>query len=690
MRRQLIIAAACLAVITVAWSQAPATSLDGYQGKVPRFISEQKGIDVRGTSLSPEATGGPDGFGYTFIDSNEGGGPAYSWVELDASGTQVQLGDDEVSASVPIGFSFAFYSGSFTTVAFSSNGFLVFGGDTNSDLSNDCPIPNAGGANNLIGVMWDDLDPGDNSDPLWYQSFGAGSCPYGSYAGACFVAEYQGYSLYNSGGAVDNSAGTFEVILFDDATFLLQYQDVGTQSGSSATVGIENGDGSIGLAYSCDSASLASNLAILFELPEGADLALTKTALTDPVAPGGNATFALDLVNNGPLDATGVMVTDMVPSGMTYVSDTCGGGLAGSTWTWNVGGLVDGASAQCSITMTVDVCAALSNTATATCNEPDLPGDSTSTVTLNSSFDVIEDGSFEAGTPNPFWNEASTNFGTPLCDEGGCGTGGGTAGPLTGDWWAWFGGATTDETAIVNQDVVIGPGSTLSFYLWAPTPTAGTADGTFDVYIDSTSIFQIAQGAAPYDTGYQLVTLDLSAFGDDASHNVRFEGIQNGPDVVTFNVDDVALTSCGTAAEADLAIQKTGGIGSYGIMVTNNGPDDASGVAVTDPLPAGVTYVSDTCGGSVNGQLWTWNIGGLANGASVSCTISVQVTNPMNTTNVATVSTSDNDPVGSNNSATAVLQEEAVPAIPTLGTIGALILILVLGGCAVLVIRRFA
>ena len=51
---------------------------------------------------------------------------------------------------------------------------------------------------------------------------------------------------------------------------------------------------------------------------------------------------------------------------------------------------------------------------------------------------VVQDGGFEAGTPNPFWTEASTNFGTPLCDEAGCGNGGGTSFPLTGSWWAWF------------------------------------------------------------------------------------------------------------------------------------------------------------------------------------------------------------------------------------------------------------
>jgi len=56
------------------------------------------------------------------------------------------------------------------------------------------------------------------------------------------------------------------------------------------------------------------------------------------------------------------------------------------------------------------------------------------------SADVIQDGSFEAGTPNPFWSESSTAFGSPICSVGLCGSGGGTAGPRTGSYWVWFGG----------------------------------------------------------------------------------------------------------------------------------------------------------------------------------------------------------------------------------------------------------
>ena len=63
---------------------------------------------------------------------------------------------------------------------------------------------------------------------------------------------------------------------------------------------------------------------------------------------------------------------------------------------------------------------------------------------LSTANGAIVDGGFEAGTPNPYWTESSTNFGTPICSFPGCG---GANQAHTGDWWAWFGGATSYEAS---------------------------------------------------------------------------------------------------------------------------------------------------------------------------------------------------------------------------------------------------
>lgn len=143
--------------------------------------------------------------------------------------------------------------------------------------------------------------------------------------------------------------------------------------------------------------------------------------------------------------------------------------------------------------------------------------------------------------------------------------------------------------------------------------------------------------------------------------------------------------------DADLAIGKTAQATSptaatYTIRVENLGPNDATGVTVTDNLPAGVTYISDNCGG-LPGTPWTWNIGGIVNGGIVMCDIDVDVTDPANTTNVADVSGTLNDPDPSNNTSTAVVQPFNGP-IPTLGTAGVLLLIGLMAGIGIVAMRR--
>jgi uncharacterized repeat protein (TIGR01451 family) len=53
--------------------------------------------------------------------------------------------------------------------------------------------------------------------------------------------------------------------------------------------------------------------------PLGADLALTKTASSDTVHPGGQVTYQLVVQNHGPGDAMGVTVEDPSPSGLSFV-----------------------------------------------------------------------------------------------------------------------------------------------------------------------------------------------------------------------------------------------------------------------------------------------------------------------------------------------------------------------------------
>ena len=90
--------------------------------------------------------GGPDAFGYRYIDSDEAGGPAYDLEDISASGTRVTgLSDDNVVGQFGIGFNFEFYGNVYTQLWISSNCFLGFG--TSAPPNGCCssePIPGGG------------------------------------------------------------------------------------------------------------------------------------------------------------------------------------------------------------------------------------------------------------------------------------------------------------------------------------------------------------------------------------------------------------------------------------------------------------------------------------------------------------------------------------------------------------------
>ncbi len=169
-----------------------------------------------------------------------------------------------------------------------------------------------------------------------------------------------------------------------------------------------------------------------------------------------------------------------------------------------------------------------------TCEDPTPPSDGKN---------VIDDGSFEAGAFGGIWDEYSLNFGSPLCDVGSCGTGGGT-GPSDGDWWAWFGGIPAAEEGSVSQDVTIPTTSTdLTFDL--ELPVCDSADDYLELWVDGNLEFSIDGGSSACGTvGYETQTVDLSSYADGASHTIEFysEIFATNAGGSNFFVDDVYLS----------------------------------------------------------------------------------------------------------------------------------------------------
>ena len=124
----------------------------------------------------------------------------------------------------------------------------------------------------------------------------------------------------------------------------------------------------------------------------------------------------------------------------------------------------------------------------------------------------------------------------------------------------------------------------------------------------------------------------------------------------------IAKIADGAGPAADLSIFKTDSpdpvtVGqdlTYTVVATNNGPNPATGVTLTDTLPGTVTFVSatpsETC--TETGGVVTCAIGNLASGANATVTIVVAPTMAGVITNTASVTGIETDPDPTNNTAT--------------------------------------
>jgi uncharacterized repeat protein (TIGR01451 family) len=232
---------------------------------------------------------------------------------------------------------------------------------------------------------------------------------------------------------------------------------------------------------------------------------------------------------------------------------------------------------------------------------------------------------------------------------------------------------------------------------------AGVTNFIFTVTLSNASAetitipFATNPGTATSGTDYTATAGNVTFAPGDTSETITVPvtGETDFEPNETFFVDLAAATT-GTATVADnqglgtilnddgpladVAIAKTGPSRviagqnvEYTITVTNNGPETASNVVVTDPIPAGTTFVSATPSqGSCSGTTTViCNLGAIANGGSATITLVVTApTTSITFTNTATVTnTPETDPTPGNNAGTSA-PAATLGAIPTASELG--------------------
>ena len=229
------------------------------------------------------------------------------------------------------------------------------------------------------------------------------------------------------------------------------------------------------------------------------------------------------------------------------------------------------------------------------------------------------------------------------------------------------GGNDLTYTAVVTNN---GPGDASSVVLTdtldgavtftSATPTQGSC--TESSGIVTCPIGQIANGAS------ETVTIVVATPVVDANTPIdnvaSVTAAENDPNTSDNTATESTVIIPAGPATADLALTKSdspdpvfsgGPQLTYTLTVTNNGPDTASNVVLTDTLPAGVTFESstpgtDTC--SESAGVVTCNLGDLVLDDSATVTIVVTpavVAEPTVITNNATVTANEVDPTPANN-----------------------------------------
>ena len=270
-------------------------------------------MDVWGT----EGSGGPDQFGYIWIDSDEPNGIPFDWVDITEVGFQINLPhNDSTSADIPFGFQFPFYGNIFESIIVSANGWLSF--TSHSSAWNNTSLPNSNAPENLLAGFWDDLDPlqGDGTIYIWGNQIDS------------LVVSFINVEHYGSTYGVY----TYQVILLETGDIIYQYILMNGQT-SSATIGIQNDDKTIGLQVAYNQGYVHNNLRVDFQKPwltlqqvsgvvPGGDAdTIEVTADASYLSPGNYSCDLLLLTNDPTQIAVEIPVSLTVIEGDSFVSN---------------------------------------------------------------------------------------------------------------------------------------------------------------------------------------------------------------------------------------------------------------------------------------------------------------------------------------------------------------------------------
>ncbi|MCR9016836.1 DUF7507 domain-containing protein [Aquiflexum gelatinilyticum] len=338
------------------------------------------------------------------------------------------------------------------------------------------------------------------------------------------------------------------------------------------------------------------NEVTVVSLPE---LVVTKSAASPKVNPGNTISYTITVFNLGTADAQDVLITDVLPTGTTFLNADNGGVHNNGTVTWTIADLPIGEQVELILTVTADqnltdgtqisnVASAVSpaDPANTSTSDPSvvtveviapvldinkIPG----SLTVNAGEDITYTISVRNTGNAPATNltvtdPLPTNTTFVSADNGGTVT----AGVVTWTLGTLEAGNTIDLILVVKVDPSTAAGTKIKNIATADSPDnlegpiESSADPSLEVTVEN------------------LATLEISKAADRPT-------IRSGQNIV------------------------------YTISVINNGPSDALGVIVDDVLPAGTVFVSATNGGVFANGIVQWSLGTIEAGDQINLQVTV-------------------------------------------------------------------
>lgn len=436
-----------------------------------------------------------------------------------------------------------------------------------------------------------------------------------------------------------NSAGVYQFLNIPPGTYQVEFappagvnaapRDAGGNDATDSDADASSGWRSAPFTVIADTVNTTIDLGLLMS----ANVRVQKSGPASVIA-GGQLTYTIGYANAGPAAAQNVIITDTLPSGLSYLSASpAPSSVNGSIITWRLGALANGAGG--SIALTAQASPGLANGAPlanqaliSTSSPGDTPGDNTSTTTTTTqradlalakssptSFPVISGRQvmyyldFTNLGPAPATNVVLTDT---------------VPAQLIGVAWRCSSGCSAS-----------GAGSSVSIGLGTLAAGAGGR-----VEVTATAQTSLAREDFTNTAMIGSSTPEISTANNRSST----------PGAVwTSDVQLVKLAAPQVFAGA--AFTTT-------LRYRNSGPAPAGGVVLTDTLPAGVSMISASpAPDTIAGPMLTWALGTLADQAAGSIELLLRadpaLADGLLITNTAQIGTSTPDRTPANNHSTA-------------------------------------